>query len=166
MKKTCLITGATDGIGKQTALELAQMDYSLALVGRNSYKGDAVVSELIRKTGNEFIQFHCADMSSMKSVKELAIEIQRSYDTIDILLNNAGAYFSQFKLTDDGFENTIALNHFAYFYFTELLLDMVKSDSCGRVINVASTAHKKAKLEFNDLVKKMINRKICNLIIL
>ena len=151
MKKICLITGATDGIGKQTVLELAQMDYSLALVGRNSDKGDAVVSELIRETGNEFIQFHYADMSSMKSVKELAIEIQRSYDTIDILLNNAGAYFSQFKLTDDGFENTIALNHFAYFYFTELLLDMVKSDSCGRVINVASTAHKNTELDFEDI---------------
>ena len=154
MKKTCLITGATDGIGKQTALELAHRHYSLVLVGRNLEKGDAVVSELIRETGNEFIQFHCADMSSMKAVKDLAIEIQRSYDTIDILLNNAGAYFNQFKLTDDGFENTIALNHFAYFYFTELLLDMVKSDSCGRVINVASTAHKKAKLEFNDLQMK------------
>ena len=154
MKKICLITGATDGIGKQTALELAHMDYSLALVGRNSDKGDAVVSELIRETGNEFIQFHYADMSSMKSVKELANEIQRSYDTIDILLNNAGAYLSQFKLTDDGFETTIALNHFAYFYFTELILDMLKVDSGGRVINVASAAHKKAKLELNDLQMK------------
>ena len=151
MKKTCLITGATDGIGKQTSLELAYKNYSLVLVGRNLEKGESVVSELIRKTGNESIQFHCADMSSMKAVKSLAIKIQRSYDTIDILLNNAGAYFSQFKLTDDGLENTIALNHFAYFYFTELLLDMVKSDLCGRVINVASTAHKGAKLEFNDL---------------
>ena len=151
MNQTCLITGATDGIGKQTALELAHKNYSLVLIGRNLEKGESVVSELIRKTGNEFIQFHCADMSSMKAVKALAIKIQRSYDTIDILLNNAGAYFSQFKLTDDGIENTIALNHFAYFYFTELLLDMVKSDLCGRVINVASTAHKGAKLEFNDL---------------
>ena len=151
MKKTCLITGATDGIGKQTALELAYKNYSLVLVGRKLEKGESVVSELIRETGNEFIQFHCADMSSMKAVKSLAIEIQRSYDTIDILLNNAGAYFSQFKLTHDGFENTIALNHFAYFYFTELLLDMVKSDLCGRVINVASMAHRNAKLDFHDL---------------
>ena len=85
MNQTCLITGATDGIGKQTALELAHKNYSLVLIGRNLEKGESVVSELIRKTGNEFIQFYCADMSSMKAVKALAIKIAKMLFAIDIV---------------------------------------------------------------------------------
>ena len=151
MKKICLITGATDGIGKQTALELAQMDYSLALVGRNSDKGDAVVSELIRETGNNSIRFHYADLSIMKSVQNLVDEIKRTYETIDVLLNNAGAYFSKLKMTDEGFEKTFALNHLSYFYLTTHLLEIVKHGNPGRIINVASTAHKNTELDFEDI---------------
>ena len=151
MKKICLITGATDGIGKQTALELAQMDYSLALVGRNLEKGDAVVSELIHETGNNSIRFHYADLSIMKSVQNLVDEIKRTYETIDVLVNNAGAYFSNLKMTDEGFEKTFALNHLSYFYLTTYLLEIVKHGNPGRIINVASTAHKNTKLDFEDI---------------
>jgi len=151
MKKTCLITGATDGIGKQTALELAHKNYSLVLVGRNLEKGKSVVSELIHETGNNSIRFHYADLSIMKSVQNLVVEIKRTYETIDVLLNNAGAYFSKLKMTDEGLEKTFALNHLSYFYLTTHLLEIVKHGIPGRIINVASTAHKGAKLEFNDL---------------
>jgi NAD(P)-dependent dehydrogenase (short-subunit alcohol dehydrogenase family) len=151
MKKTCLITGATDGIGKQTALELAHRDYSLVLVGRNLEKGDAVVSELIHETGNNSIRFHYADLSIMKSVQNLVDEIKRTYETIDVLLNNAGAYFSKLKMTDEGFEKTFALNHLSYFYLTTHLLEIVKHGNPGRIINVASTAHKNTELDFDDI---------------
>ena len=151
MKKTCLITGATDGIGKQTALELAHRDYSLVLVGRNLEKGDAVVSELIHETGNNSIRFHYADLSIMKSVQNLVDEIKRTYETIDVLLNNAGAYFSKLKMTNEGFEKTFALNHLSYFYLTTHLLEIVKHGNPGRIINVASTAHKNTELDFEDI---------------
>jgi NAD(P)-dependent dehydrogenase (short-subunit alcohol dehydrogenase family) len=151
MKRTIIITGATDGIGKQTALELAKQGFNLGLVGRNPEKGASVVSELIRETGNESIQFHYADLSIMESVQKLADEIQSSYETIDVLLNNAGAYFSKLNMTDEGFEKTFALNHLAYFYLTTLLLEMVKNGNPGRIINVASTAHKNTELDFEDI---------------
>ncbi|MBT3501485.1 MAG: SDR family oxidoreductase [Candidatus Marinimicrobia bacterium] len=151
MNKTCLITGATDGIGKQTALVLAQKGFSLVLVGRSAEKGNLVVSELISATGNESIHFHCADLSNMKSIQQLSVEIKQNYSAIDILINNAGAYVSKLTMTDEGFEKTFALNHLAYFHFTELLLEMVKEDIPGRIINVASMAHKNAKIDFNNL---------------
>ena len=151
MKKTCLITGATDGIGKQTALELAHKNYSLVLVGRNLEKGKSVVSELIHETDNNSIRFHYADLSIMKSVQNLVVEIKRTYETIDVLLNNAGAYFSKLKMTDEGLEKTFALNHLSYFYLTTHLLEIVKHRIPGRIINVASTAHKNTELDFEDI---------------
>ena len=151
MKKNCLITGATDGIGKQTAFELAMQGFNLGLVGRNSEKGASVVSELIHETGNNSIRFHYADLSIMKSVQNLVDEIKRTYETIDVLLNNAGAYFSKLKMTDEGFEKTFALNHLSYFYLTTHLLEIVKHGNPGRIINVASTAHKNTKLDFEDI---------------
>ena len=149
--KVCLITGATDGIGKQTALELAQLGYSLVLVGRNTEKGRTTIAELSSRTGNESIQFHCADLSSMKRISLLCDEIKSSYDTLDILINNAGAYFREFCKTDEGFEQTFALNHLAYSYLTQLLLEMVRDGKPGRIINVASSAHRNTKFNFNDI---------------
>ena len=151
MKKNCLITGATDGIGKQTAFELAMQGFNLGLVGRNSEKGASVVSELIHETGNNSIRFHYADLSIMKSVQNLVDEIKRTYETIDVLLNNAGAYFSKLKMTNEGFEKTFALNHLSYFYLTTHLLEIVKHGNPGRIINVASTAHKNTELDFEDI---------------
>ena len=151
MNKTCIITGGTDGIGKQTAIELALQGFDIGLVGRNGQKGDSVMSEIISKTGNESVRFFKADLLNMDHIKKLADEIQHKYDSVDVLLNNAGAYFSKLKMTDEGFESTFALNHLAYFKITQLLLDIVKEMNPGRVINVASAAHRNAELDFNDI---------------
>ncbi len=149
--RVCVITGATEGIGKRTARELAKMGFSLALVGRNPEKGQAVVTELRSETGNEAIRFHLADLSNLNQVTALAQEIQSTYDHLDVLLNNAGAYFHEIQKTQEGLEKTFALNHLAYFHLTNLLLDMIQEGKRSRVVNVASNAHNGFKIDFDNL---------------
>ena len=151
MKKICIITGSTDGIGKQTALELAKHGYSLGLVGRNKDKGRKVILEIQKENKIESFKFFKADLSLIHQVKSVAQQIQKTYDSIDLLINNAGAYFNEMSQTDEGFESTFALNHLNYFVFTHELMDIVKADKPGRVVNIASMAHRNAKLDFNDL---------------
>lgn len=149
--KIMCITGATDGIGKVAAAELAKSEYTLALVGRDSEKGNRVLDEIVRDTGNEKIRFHTCDLSSMAEVRKLAQEMQTEYDRLDVLLNNAGAYFSEFEKTEEGFERTFALNHLSYFLLTDLLLEMLERTKSSRIVNVASDAHQGSKMSFNDL---------------
>ena len=118
--KVCIISGATDGIGKEAAVNLAEMGFTLGLVGRNPKKIDSTLSEIQTKTDNENIKFFQADLSIISEVQRLADEIQSTYDKINVLLNNAGAYFSDFGKTVEGFENTFALNHLSYFQLTDL----------------------------------------------
>ena len=155
MNKICIITGATDGIGKQTALELSKQGFTLGLVGRNHEKGETVISEIQAETGNESLTFFEADLSLLAQVNAVAQQIKRTYDSIDVLLNNAGAYMSDFSQTEEEYETTFALNHLNYFLLTHELLDMVKAAPSGRAVNVASMAHKNATLDFDDL--QMIN---------
>ena len=127
------------------------MGYSLVLVGRSLEKGNSAIAELKSFTGNESIQFYCADLSSMKAVLRLSDDIKSTYNTLDILINDAGAYFSEFWQTKEGFEKIFALNHLAYFSLTQLLLEMVADGTPGRIVNVASGAHRGARLNFNDI---------------
>ena len=151
MNKTCIITGATDGIGKQTAIDLAGLGYSIGLVGRDQDKGELVLNEIANTTNNQSLKFFKTDLSKIKSIKALANEIKSEYDSVDILINNAGAYFSDYLQTEEGLEMTFALNHLNYFRMTLLLMDIIKSDQHGRVINVASSAHFGAKLDIDDI---------------
>ena len=93
MNKTCIITGATDGIGKQTAIDLASLGYSIGLVGRDQDKGELVLNEIADATNNQSLKFFKTDLSKIKSIKALSDEIKSEYDSIEILVNNAGAYF-------------------------------------------------------------------------
>ena len=111
MNINCIITGATDGIGRQTSIELAEKGYNLGLVGRNKEKGEKVVKEIIAMTGNQSIKFFNADLSVVKNIKKLTIDIKNEYSSIDILINNAGAYFSNYIDTEEELEKTFALNH-------------------------------------------------------
>ena len=127
------------------------MGYSLVLVGRSLEKGNSAVAEMKSFMGNGSIQFYCDDLSSMKAGSRLCDEIKSTYNTLDILINNAGAYFSEFWQTKEGFAQTFALNHQAYFSLTQLLLEMVTDGTPGRIVNVASGAHRGARLNFNDI---------------
>ena len=150
MNINCIITGATDGIGKQTAIQLARKGYRLGLVGRNKEKGHSLLHQIENITGNQSLKYFNADLSIIKNIKKLADDINKEYNSIDILINNAGAYFSRYTKTHEHLEKTFALNHLSYFFLTYLLISKLESERLGRVINVASRAHFNAKIDIND----------------
>ena len=151
MSKRVLITGATDGIGKQTAIELASKNYEIIIHGRNEEKCAEAKNEIIKKTGNKNIEFVCADFSSLNDVRNMAEDIIKKYDRLDVLINNAGVYMNKKVLTNDGFETTFAVNHLAPFLLTNLLLDLIKKSQPARIINVSSIAHTRASVDFENL---------------
>ena len=149
---TCLITGATDGIGKEAAIELAKKGCNLILIGRNKEKGEKVVEE-IRKVADSYvdIDYFTADLMLMKEVSRVADEVSRKYPKIDVLLNNVGAYFAFRGVTEEGFERTFALNHLGYFLMTKKLLPLVEKSDYKRIVNVSSSAHYGIDFEFDNM---------------
>ncbi len=153
--KRVLITGATNGIGKQAALELLKMGAEVVIVGRNETKTRQVMMQLQAQSGNDAIDMLVADLSSMDEVRRIAAEFRAIYDRLDVLLNNAGAVFSDYQESADGYEMTFALNHISYYLLTHLLLDMLKNTAEAqgeaRIINVSSSAHRNATLRLDTL---------------
>jgi NAD(P)-dependent dehydrogenase (short-subunit alcohol dehydrogenase family) len=149
--KTILITGATNGIGKVAALELARQGLTVVLVGRNPAKVADTVQEIKEKSRNPQVDGLVADLSSMAEVRRLAGEFRQKYPQLHVLVNNAGGIFASRQVTVDGYELTFALNHLAYFLLTNLLLDMLKANAPARIVNVSSGAHLGAALDFDDL---------------
>ncbi len=149
--KRVLITGATNGIGKQAALELAKMGAEIVIVGRNEDKTRKVAADIKQASGNSDVDLLVADLSSMDAVRRIAAEYRETYGRLDMLLNNAGAMFSRFQTSADGYEMTFALNHFSYYLLTVLLLDIIKLTAQdhgeARIINVSSGAHKSGALK-------------------
>ncbi|MEO8609590.1 MAG: SDR family oxidoreductase [Chloroflexota bacterium] len=150
--KICLVTGATDGVGKITALRLAQAGATVIGVGRNPEKIKAVLDEIGDVPGS--LEFLTADLSSQAEVRGLADEFKRKYDHLDVLVNNAGALFTDYRESVDGIEMTFALNHLSYFLLTNLLLDTIRASAPARIINVASDAHQGNIINFDDLNHK------------
>jgi NAD(P)-dependent dehydrogenase (short-subunit alcohol dehydrogenase family) len=149
--KICLVTGATNGIGKATAQALAQMGATVVIVGRNPAKCAAVVSEIKHSSGNDAVEALIADLSIMAEVRHVADQFKAKYQQLHVLVNNAGAAFGKRQVTAEGFEKTFALNHLNSFLLTNLLLDTLKASAPARIVNVASDAHKGAQLDFDDL---------------
>ncbi|EOQ98519.1 oxidoreductase, short chain dehydrogenase/reductase family protein [Leptospira wolbachii serovar Codice str. CDC] len=150
MKKTIVVTGATDGIGRVCAHSFAKGQEELILVGRNPDKLAALVYSL-QVTGAT-VHSYVADLSSAKETFLLSETIRKNHPKIDVLLNNAGAYFDQHTLTKEGIESTFALNHLNYFILTLGLLPSLKKAGEARIVNVASRAHMGVSLDFNDLL--------------
>jgi NAD(P)-dependent dehydrogenase (short-subunit alcohol dehydrogenase family) len=147
----CLVTGATNGIGKAAALALAQMGATVVLVGRNAPKTVQLVDEIRAASGNQNVDSLLADLSSQQEVRRLASEFKGSYPHLHVLLNNAGGTFTTRQLSVDGIEMTFALNHLAYFLLTNLLLDTLKASAPARIINVSSDAHSRGRIDFDNL---------------
>ncbi len=149
--KVCLVTGATSGIGRVTARELAQMDATVVAVGRNPQKGAETVAEIKRRSASDKVEFMQADLSSQESIRDLAKTFTDKYDQLQVLVNNAGGVFSKRETTVDGIEMTFALDHLAYFLLTALLLPVLERSAPARIINVSSGAQGTGKINFDDL---------------
>ena len=139
--KTCLVTGATAGIGEVTAQELARRGATVVIVGRNRDRCEATTKAIQRLTGNPAVESLTADLSSQAEVRRLAAEYRARHPRLHVLINNAGAMFSNRRESVDGIELTLALNHLSGFLLTNLLLDRLKDSAPARVVNVSSNAH-------------------------
>lgn len=152
MEKIALITGATAGIGRETAIGIAKTGVKTVIVGRDQKKCVAAVAEIKQKSNNENVEFLLADLFSLAAIRQLANEFKSKYERLDILVNNAGAVFDKRETTVDGYEKTFALNHLSYFLLTDLLLDTLKQSAPARIVSVSSIAHTFAnKIDFDDL---------------
>lgn len=149
--KICLVTGATNGIGKATAQALAQMSATVVIVGRDAQKAAKVTGEIRAASDNQNVDWLLADLSSQQDIRRLAAEFKSKYPHLHVLLNNAGGTFMTRQLSVDGIEMTFALNHLAYFLLTNLLLEPMKASAPARIINVSSDAHSGGKIDFDNL---------------
>ena len=149
--KTCLITGATSGIGNATALALAQMGAQLVLVCRDRGRGEQTRSEIQARTPKARVEVMLADLASQQEIRRLAGEFLTSGRPLHLLINNAGIVNTSRSVTIDGIETVFAVNHLAYFLLTHLLLDRLKQSAPARIVNVASEAHKLSGMNFDDL---------------
>ncbi len=149
--KIVLITGATDGIGKETAKRLASMGGEIVIAGRNQEKAENVVEEIKSFSGNKMISFLLADLSSQTQIRQLAEDFQSKFKRLDVLINNAGSIFLRRKLSVDGIEMTFAVNHINYFLLSNLLLDMVKKNTPSRIVNTSSGSHLRGEINFDDI---------------
>src|SRR5579863_3372611 len=149
--KICLVTGSTSGIGKVTARELANRGATVVLVSRSRAKGEATQAEIKQATGNQQVELLVANLSLLADVRHLAAEFQQTHNHLHVLVNNAGGAYPTRTLTSEGLEATLAVNYLAPFLLTELLLDTLKASAPARIVNVSSTTHTSASIEFDNL---------------
>jgi retinol dehydrogenase 14 len=149
--KVVLVTGSTDGIGKQTAIELALMNTAVIVHGRNKERVDSTVQEIQDITRSENISGFVSDLSSLKNVRESVTELKLKLEKLDVLINNAGVYMNSRKLSEDGYEMTFAVNHLAHFLLTNELLPLIRRNKNSRIVNVSSMTHTSGILDFNNL---------------
>jgi NAD(P)-dependent dehydrogenase (short-subunit alcohol dehydrogenase family) len=139
--KICLVTGATAGIGRATAMGLARQGALVVITGRDAARTQETLDAIRKETGNQQVESLLADFSSQAEVRRLAAEFRARHGRLDVLLNNAGAVFMERGVTVDGFERTWAVNHLASFLLTLELLDLLKASAPVRIVNVSSAMH-------------------------
>lgn len=150
-QRVMIVTGATNGIGRVTAHVLAQTGATVVLVGRSQERLARTTDEIRVDTPHARLDTICADLSTQAEVIAVADTIKSRYDRIDVLLNNAGAFYTQRQISVDGIEMTWALNHMAPFLLTNALLDLFRASAPARIITVSSMAHQAARMNFADI---------------
>jgi len=149
--KTVVISGATSGIGESAALTLAGQGARIVFIARDRARGEATLAKLNAKAPGQAHQVHYADLSLLAEMKRVAAEIAASEPRIDVLINNAGAAFSERQVTADGFELTFALNHLSYFVLTAGLRERLLGSAPARIVSTSSDAHRGMKIDLDDL---------------
>ncbi len=149
--KICMVTGANSGVGKATALGLAQMGASVVMVCRDRAKGETAQNGIMTKSGNNAVDLLLADLSSQQSIRQLAENFQQHYQHLHVLINNAGVFMLNRRETVDGLEMTFAVNQLAPFLLTNLLLDVLKNSAPARIVNVSSESHQSGSIKMDDL---------------
>ena len=149
--KRVLVTGATNGIGLEAARSLAKQGAKLVLVGRDAAKTARCLADVRASAPGADVSSLLCDFSRQKEARRLAEEVLRRFDRLDVLVNNAGTVFKNRTLTEDGIEATFAVNHLGYFLLTQLLLERIVQSAPARIVNVASIAHRRATMDFDDL---------------
>jgi len=149
--KTCLITGANSGIGKETARGLAELGARVVLVCRNPQRGESAKEDIVRRSGSGSVDLLLADLSSLQEVRGLAERVVERYERLHVLVNNAGLFSLRRSRTVDGFETTFAVNHLAPFLLTNLLLELLKKSAPSRIVNVSSVSHYGGHIDFEKL---------------
>ena len=170
-KKLVLITGATEGVGKQTAIQLAAKGFSIVMMVRNKTKAERTKAEILKSTPGAMVDYIIVDLTSFKQIRAGAKQFNDKYPKLDVLINNAGLMYPDKKITGDGFELCFQTNHLSHFLLTDLVLDKLKLSKQGRIINLSSEGHKMGKFDpdnFNaekgySSIAQYCFTKLCNL---
>ena len=149
--KVCLVTGASSGLGKATTLGLANLGAQVVMVCRDETRGEAARQDIIKQSNNQNVELLIADLSSLSDVYALAEKVKQRFAKLHVLINNAGVYLRKRQVTEDGFEQTLAVNYLAPFLLTNLLLELLMASVPARIINVAGAYHARGRLHFDDL---------------
>ena len=149
--KVVLVTGATGGIGKATAIGLATMGARVGITGRDLIRAEQAAADIRTAAGNPAVDVFAGDMSSQAEVRRLAGAVLNAYPRLDVLVNNVGGFWAHRHPTADGLEHTFALNHLASFLLTNLLLDRLKASAPARVVTLSSGAQAAGRIDFDDL---------------
>ncbi len=146
-----LVTGATSGIGRIVALELAKLGAGVIVASRSETKCAATVEWIIERTQNSVVDYAVVDLADLEDIRRFTDHIQDRYKRLDVLINNAGGFFLTRKENSTGIEMTFALNHLGYFSTSLLLLDLLQKSTPARIINVSSGSHRNSQMHFDDI---------------
>jgi NAD(P)-dependent dehydrogenase (short-subunit alcohol dehydrogenase family) len=150
-QKVCMVTGASSGIGKETAVKLAELGAAVVIVCRNGDRGAKAMGDVKKRSGSNAVELLLADFASLSSVRALSKEFAEKHSSLNALVNNAGVARLRRSVTADGFETTFQVNYLSEFLLTNLLLDLMKRSAPSRVINVSSVAHYNGHMNFDAL---------------
>jgi NAD(P)-dependent dehydrogenase (short-subunit alcohol dehydrogenase family) len=150
-ERICMVTGASSGLGKAATLGLAKLGAQVVMVCRDETRGKSARQEIVEQSGNTKVELLLADLSSLSEVYALAETFKQHFDHLHVLINNAGVYFRERHVTQDGLEKTMAVNYFAPFLLTNLLLELLQGSTPARIVNVAGAYHRQGKIHFDNL---------------
>ncbi|HHG86178.1 MAG TPA: SDR family oxidoreductase [Bacteroidetes bacterium] len=152
-EKISMVTGANAGIGYMTAKGLAEQGYQVVMVCRNEKKGLKAQDEIRKSSGNPKVYLLVCDLASQTAIRTCAAQFREQYGRLDLLVNNAGAFWDTFTKSPDGIEMQFAVNHLGYFLLTLLLLDLLRDNAPSRIVNVSSAGHYKGEIDFESFTQ-------------